>query len=320
MKQLTIIIILLCSISLHSQDFSDVDAKVLEYPRFSKAEDLANKIEKDFSSDAHKARATFFWLAKNIRYNLKEYYNPEPRRFRIEFSSEEEKNRKLKAIKYTLVADMFRNKTGVCEEYAQAFKIICNLLNIESEVIKGYTRNNADEIGKTSKTVNHAWNAVKIDGSWVLLDATWAAGYNSGTGWIREFNPYFFDIPKSKIFKSHYPEKPVWVLRFGRMTLDAFYKQPVYTSTFLGLQTDLVSPTSGTIRVNSSKNIELEFKNFDTNSFVVYSFKGSKNSRKPIIKTVGDISTMTIKNPQRNTDLILFINNDDALYFKVLVR
>lgn len=319
MKQL-IILFLLCNISLHSQDFSNVDAKVLKYPRFSKVEGLADQIKRDFSSDAHKARAAFFWLTKNIRYNLKEYYNPTPRRFRIEFSSEEEKNQKLKAIKYTLVAAMFQNKTGVCEEYAQAFKIICDLLNIESEVIKGYTRNNANEIGKTSKNINHAWNAVKIDGNWLFLDATWAAGYNSSTGWVREFNPYFFNIPKSKIFRSHYPEKTIWVLRSGRMTLDAFYKQPVYTSTFLGLQADLISPTSGTIRVHSSKNIELEFKNFDTNSFVVYSFKGLKNSRKPVIKTVGDVSTMTIKNPQRNTDLILFINNEDALYFKILVR
>ncbi|MFT6870173.1 transglutaminase domain-containing protein [Polaribacter sp.] len=319
MKQLNILV-LFFSLTLNSQDFSDVDAKVLKYPRFSKVEDLANKIKKDFSSDTHKARAAFFWLAKNIRYNLKEYYNPKPRRFRIEFSSEEEKNHKLKAIKYKLVADMFQNKTGVCEEYAQAFKIICDLLNIESEVIKGYTRNNANEIGKTSKNVNHAWNAVKIDDNWLLLDATWAAGYNSGDRWTRAFNPYFFDIPKSKIFKSHYPENPLWVLRFGRMSLDAFYKQPIYTATFLGLELDLISPTIGTIRINQSKNIELKFKNFDKNLRVLYNFKGLKGTRKPIIKTVGDTSIVSIKNPQRNTDLILFINNEDALYFKIIMR
>jgi transglutaminase/protease-like cytokinesis protein 3 len=319
MKQL-ITLFLFFSISLNSQDFYDVDTKVLDYPRFSKVEDLANQIKKDFKTDLEKARATFFWLTQNIRYNLKEYYNPKPRRFRIEFSSEAEKNKKLQAIKYQLVANMFQNKTGVCEEYAQAFKILCDLLNIESEVIKGYVRNNPNEIGSTSNAVNHAWNAVKIDGNWVILDATWAAGYNSGSQWVREFNPYFFDIPKDKIFKSHYPEETIWVLRFGRMTLQDFYKQPLYKATFLSLQTDLISPKTGIIRINASKNIVLKFKNFDTNLRVLYGFKGSKNSQRPMIKTVGDISTMILKNPQRNTDLILFINQEDALYFKVRVR
>jgi transglutaminase/protease-like cytokinesis protein 3 len=319
MKHL-ILLFLLVSISIKSQDFSSVDAKVLDYPRFSKAEDLAKQIKEDFTTDLEKSRAAFFWLTQNIRYNLKEYYNPTPRRFRIEFASEAEKNQKLQAIKHQLVADMFQNKTGVCEEYAQAFKLLCDLLNIESEVIKGYVRNNPNEIGKTSNAINHAWNAVKIDDNWLLLDATWASGYNSGNQWVREYNPYFFDIPKDKIFKSHYPEETIWVLRFGRMTLEDFYKQPLYKAIFLGLQTDLISPKTGIIRINKSQNITLKFKNFDTNLSVLYRYKGSKNSQRPEIKTVADITTINLQNPQRNTDLIVFINQEDALYFKVKMR
>jgi hypothetical protein len=137
---------------------------------------------------------------------------------------------------------------------------------------------------------------------------------------VREYNPYFFDIPKDKIFKSHYPEETIWVLRFGRMTLEDFYKQPLYKAIFLGLQTDLISPKTGIIRINKSQNITLKFKNFDTNLSVLYRYKGSKNSQRPEIKTVADITTITLQNPQRNTDLIVFINQEDALYFKVKMR
>lgn len=315
-----VFIFLLINFSILAQNFDEVDALVTKYPRFSKAEDLAAQINQDFKSDLHKARATFFWLTKNIRYNIKEYNNPVRRRYRIEYASEEEKNYKLQAVKDKLVAAMFLNKTGVCEEYAQSFKKICDLLGIEAEVIKGYTRNSANEIGTTASTTNHAWNAVKINGDWLLLDATWAAGYNNGDKWIREFNDYFFDIPKHKILKTHYADNSLWVLRFGRMSLDEFYQQPIYSPVFLNSKTELISPKTGSIRINSTKDIELKFKNFDTSKLVSYNFEGEKYSYKPIIKTVDGVTTFSIKNPKRNTKMILFINREDALHFKVYVK
>lgn len=318
MKQL--LVMLFISISTFSQNFDKVDAKVLKYPRFSKVENLANQIEKDFSKDIDKARAAFFWLTQNIRYNLKELYNPRKRSYRFRYSSEEEKIQKLQAIKDKLIADTFRNKTGVCEEYAQSFKKICDLLEIEAEVIKGYVRNDAREIGSLPNSTNHAWNAVKIDGKWLILDATWAAGHEFNGKWIREFNNYFFNMPTHKIFKTHYPEETLWVLRFGRMSLEEFYNQPIYTNTFLGLKAELIAPKTGVISIKSTENIELKFKNLDLNSRISYAVKGNKYAQKPVIKTENGISTLTLQNPKRNTDLVLYINNSDALHFRVKIK
>ena len=311
---------LLSSFAALSQNFENVDAKVLEYPRFSRVEDLANQIEKDFTKDIDKSRAGFFWLTQNIRYNLRELYNPKKRSYRFRYSSEEEKVQKLQAIKDKLIADTFRNKTGVCEEYAQSFKKICDLLNIEAEVIKGYVRNDAREIGTLPNSTNHAWNAVKINGKWLILDATWAAGHEYNGKWIREFNNYFFDMPTHKIFKTHFPKETIWVLRFGRMSLENFYLQPIYTNTFLGLKADLISPKTGIINLKSSESIDLNFKNLDLSTHIFYTMKGNKYAQKPIIKTEKGISTLTIPNPKRNTDLVLYINKSDALHFKVKVR
>ena len=121
MKQL-LILFLFFSLSAFSQNFEKVDSIVSKYARFSKVEDLANQIEKDFSSDANKSRAAFFWLTKNIRYNLREFYNPSKRNYSFRYSSEEEKIEKLQAFKDDLVVETFKNKIGVCEEYAQSFK------------------------------------------------------------------------------------------------------------------------------------------------------------------------------------------------------
>lgn len=315
MKQL-LFFFLFISIATNSQDFTKVDALVLEYPRFSKVENLASKITKDFTTDGEKARAAFFWLAKNIRYNLREFYNPRQRSYNFRYTTEEEKQQKLQSLKDKIVAEAFLNKTGVCEEYAQAFKKVCDLLNIEAAVITGNVRNTPDEIGKPANTTNHAWSAVKLNNKWIILDATWAAGYQYNGRWIRKFDDYFYNIPKDKIFKTHFPDDAVWVLRFGRMSLGEFYNQPIYGNLFLNSKATLISPKEGIVTVNASKNIELQFKNLDPNSFITYTFKGMRYARKPVISKKNDITTLTIKNAKRNSELVIFIDNKAALQFK----
>ena len=315
MNQL-IIFFLLISASSFSQNFEKVDTIVLNYPRFSKVEDLASQIAKDFTSEENKARAAFYWLAKNIRYNLKEYYNPKQRSYNFRYATEEDKIQKLQALKDKIVAKAFITKTGVCEEYAQAFKKVCDLLELEAEVIKGNARNNPQEIGEPKRNSNHAWNAIKLKGKWIILDATWAAGYERNGKWIRDFDNYFYNIPKDKIFRTHYPEDSIWVLRFGRISLEEFYNQPIYGKALLKSKAELISPKTGILKVNSSDEIKLKFKNLDTNSLIYYTFQNQQTAKKPVISSIDNITTLTFKNAKRNSFLTLYLNRRSALHFK----
>jgi transglutaminase/protease-like cytokinesis protein 3 len=44
------------------------------------------------------------------------------------------------------------------------------------EKLDGFAKGFGYKIGEPLSTPNHAWNAVRIDGNWYLLDATWDAG------------------------------------------------------------------------------------------------------------------------------------------------
>lgn len=57
-------------------------------------------------------------------------------------------------------------KKAICDGIADAFKYICNQCNLECVIVDGY-------IGNLSEESYHAWNIVKIDGSWYLVDCTW---------------------------------------------------------------------------------------------------------------------------------------------------
>lgn len=49
---------------------------------------------------------------------------------------------------------------AVCQGYAEAYKLLLNRCGIDSVLV-------------SSKAMNHAWNLVKIDGSWYHVDTTW---------------------------------------------------------------------------------------------------------------------------------------------------
>ena len=51
--------------------------------------------------------------------------------------------------------------SGVCEAYARAYSYLCRLYNIEIIVVSGISKG------------PHAWNYVKLDGEWYLIDVTW---------------------------------------------------------------------------------------------------------------------------------------------------
>lgn len=318
MKQL-LLLFFFSSIVGYAQDFERVDNIVRSYPKYTKPQQLAEKINKDFKDDASKVRAAFRWLTYNIRYDLEEYYKPK-KVIQFRFTTEKERLEKIQAIRDKIVNDAFLSKMGVCEEYAQSFKKIADLLGIEAEVIKGYVRNSAQEIGRVPRSTNHAWNAVKVNNKWMILDATWAAGYIFNGKWVKDFNEYFYDVDKNKIGRTHYPDSRKWKLLLDHGSLESFYNQPIYSHGLLKKNVEVVSPTQGNIIVNRSKNVELTFKNLSSSDGIYYNYRGQRYSKRPSISFAGDRAIISIENPGRDTELILFINKKLALEYRVFVR
>ena len=62
---------------------------------------------------------------------------------------------------------VFYNKSAVCEGYSEAMCILCYLNGIDCRIVTGYGWH---EDGTCEL---HAWNKVKIGGTWYNVDATW---------------------------------------------------------------------------------------------------------------------------------------------------
>jgi len=315
MKQL-LFLFFLATIIVRAQDFSLTEEKVNSYPKFRKVENLAQQIANDFKTEEQQVQAAFYWLAHNIQYDLDAYYNPKNKRISFRYRNEQEKLDKLQAIKDEIVNETLLTRKAICEGYAQTFAKVCSILQIENEVIKGYIRNSSNEIANPKINSNHAWNAVKLDGKWIYIDATWAAGVVNNNRWQALFNAYYFDFPEGKYFKTHFPEKKIWQLRVGRMDKKDFYNQPIYDTAFLQSDLDLISPLKGILDKNAT--IELKIKNVHPNQSIFLGYSGYRYAVKPDkISTKNNITTVTTTPLENSKQLFLIIDKEVMLEFLI---
>lgn len=315
MKQLLFLFFLVTNI-VSAQDFSLIEEKVNSYPKFNKVENLAQQIASDFKIEEQQVKAAFYWLAHNIRYDLDGYYNPKQKRISFRYRNEQERLEKLQAIKDNIVNETLLTRKAICEGYAQTFAKICSMLQIENEVIKGYIRNSSNDIANPKTNSNHAWNAVKLNGKWIYIDATWAAGVVNNNRWQPSFNAYYFNFPKEKYFKTHFPEKKLWQLRVDRMDKKDFYNQPIYDAAFLKSDLELITPSKGLLEKDSI--IELKIKNLRPNQSVSFGYSGYRYAVKPhsisIKNNVATITTSPLENSKR---LFLIIDKEVMLEFLI---
>jgi len=316
MKLLTLFLCI--SVSVFAQDFANIKSKTDNYSGMLTVEELTNNIKTDFKSEENQVKALFSWLTKNIRYDLEEFYNPKNKRTSFRYRTLEEKENILQALKDVRVNETLSSRKAVCEGYAQTFAKVCNLLEIENEVIKGYARSSYNDIGKPIEQPNHAWNAVKINNQWIYVDATWGAGHQNNGKWLRKFKPYFYDIKKETYFKTHLPEDTVWRLRIERMDKTVFYNQPIYSHHFLTSDYELLHITSGFLKKDKDGKVQLSLKNVPQNKKIHFGFIGEKFAKKPEIEINNKTTTVSIIPPKNATEIYLLIDLEVMVNFKII--
>jgi len=175
--------------------------------------------EIDYQQDTIKA--VFDWVTDNIRYDvyklnqLKQYggKKKDSRKKAVKKKTQQERDadRIEKAIK---------NKKGVCQDYSLLIDALVKKLGYESYIIEGCTKNKQ---GKINAGLGHAWNAIKVNGTWKLFDSTWGAGYvKNEKKFIKKYNARWYDVDPKEMLKDHMPYDPVWQLSTEPISYDGF--------------------------------------------------------------------------------------------------
>jgi len=323
-KKFALIFLLLNSIFINftfSQKISEVDKIVAKYPKsFDSTEQLAERIEKDFDSDAERARAIYGWIAFNIRYDYNAYLNP-PRVQGFSYSTEAEKQRKIKQLNDNLIQKAFKSKKAVCEGFTALYQHLASLMGIKCEIIRGDSKISVRDIGRKTTSSNHAWNMVLIDKKWRLIDVTWGQGYyDSSKGrMVNDFNPVYFDTDPDYFFAKHFPDSGTYLGE--RLSKEDFLNGPLIYNTTIEKDYKIKSPDSGIVEARNGDKITVEIKNLSKSNQVFYLNKKNQpvKVQNPKEKRGGLEFQITIDN-HIGDYITVFADTNSVVSFKVVSK
>lgn len=215
---------ILCFLVASAQtDFTAIDSFAQNAPNGVDRDTatVAEYLLKGCHNDMEKARAVFSWIANNIKYDDNAYNTG----------------------KYGNMSanGVIKRRHAVCEGYANLYKALANAMGLEAERIDGWAKAYGYRPGQklTGTNPNHAWNAVKVNGEWILLDATWGSGTSvGGRGQLnskRLFSPYWFNVNPYDFLFMHYPQNDKWLLVPQSLTLKQYEDMPFLEAGFFQL-------------------------------------------------------------------------------------
>lgn len=142
--------------------------------------DIAAQITNDNMSTREKVKAVHDWLCIHVAYDYDNYLNGT-----------------IPRSSYSIAGPIYYGKS-VCQGYADTFQAFMEVLGIESEVISGTATNSSGHTG------GHAWNKVKVDGTWYWIDVTWDDPTPDRPGIVYRYN--YFLISEEQMNRNHTPE------------------------------------------------------------------------------------------------------------------
>ena len=175
-------------------------------------------VNNNFQTQEDRVRAYYTWIALNISYDV-EHLN--------ELNTMKVFNADKISSTGQKTNDVLKNKKAVCEGYSNVMVDFCNASSIPCFLVCGYAKTPEGYI----PDILHAWNVLRIDSFWTMLDITWSSGYlNLENKYVKRFSNKYF-IPKPKTFiKDHFPLDPMWQLLKNPFTKKDFENDSLIVS------------------------------------------------------------------------------------------
>ena len=225
--------------------------------------ELARDLTIGHQSEIEKVRAIFDWITANISYRT----GPSPRNKNEWENLEEDDTGFLKPLDERVAETVLENRVAVCDGYARLFKSLCSHAGIRAEVIHGYGKTEPARVHQRFNA-NHSWNAVMIDGSWKLLDVTWASGYltRQGGGFVRKLDEQYFLSPPEQFIREHFPDDIRWSLMEDPPLMPEFRYSPFKQKAFIKYRISSFRPSRGVIEASLGDTLEFTVQSSDIKS------------------------------------------------------
>ena len=202
-------------------------------------------------NQAESAYFVFKWISENIAYDCYSYVHGG-----IDYNEE----------------SSYTNGKAVCATYSLIFKRMCEALGLETIKIIGYAKGTSYVPGKLPTKTNHAWNAVKIDSEYYLVDSTWGTGACNGDKFIKTLKEFYFCTKPEVFANSHLPVDNKWQLTSKIITLKEFVDTVKLNIGFYKYGFETISPSLSILNVEEKSKITLTYDKSIKNLSIINSF------------------------------------------------
>jgi len=189
--------------------FAEIDQHALRATAVNEKtlDSLAAYLTEGAKNDTEKARSVFSWVVNRLEYDVGGLMNG--------------------TLSNKSPADVMLDRKGACGAYAAVFSALATLAGLKSVIVTGYTKGALSARMQSVGRVNHAWNAVQIDGQWRMVDATWAAGYVKGNTFVRKLDNFYFLVPAENLVLSHFSlQDEAGAQKGANLSRDEFLRLP----------------------------------------------------------------------------------------------
>lgn len=166
-------------------------------------EGLTEILVDGLETDLERVTAIHEWIISNITY----------------FSASNIRRRYVDEFVNPLYPFIYRETN--CEGYSNLFHRMAKYAGIETHVVSGYAIPEEEDsgylLGGNFIAPNHAWNIVKIDGTWFHIDLTWDSSiFHEGEDELE------FLLKPETLFQSRMPAAPMFQLCSNPIPMDHF--------------------------------------------------------------------------------------------------
>jgi len=255
-----------------------VSTETFAQSRYDSLRTLTKKITIGATTEKKKLDAILFWVTENIEYDVANYHRSlSGQNIYPDFGiNQTDSIRREKAYDEAVACLTIFRKKGVCDGYARLFKTLCTHAGIQCVVVTGKAKTFLDK-----QLMPHAWNAVRLEGKWQLVDPTWAGGYVNGDSFTKERDLFYYLTSPEVMFINHLPDEQKWTLLDKNFNSSTFGQSPIEDVSVIKKGLIGYSPTKRQLRIKRGQPIPISLQfNKSPEDFVInISASGSSETR-----------------------------------------
>lgn len=198
---------------------------------------------------------------------------------------------------------VFTRGKGVCAGYANLMVAIGTAADLEVVYLIGHSREHDGGVAGSM----HAWNAMKLEGRWYLIDATWDAGSVGESGFEYGYKTDYLLTPPEYFRITHLPEEPAWQLASPPLSRGEFTRLPMMRPSFYAADLALIDIDRSQVTVSDSLTFQVQNPRSDS---LMVSTEAEDGTRKRCGVQGGTVATVQCDFPGSGSYTVMLFHND----------